>query len=311
MTPEPDTLRLVAGDALAGKRLDAALSSLLPGASLRLRRRLIETGRATLDGATARPGARVRVGQVLEVPEVPELRGEGADGGPQGAIAPGVTIIKRSADYAAMAKPCGVHSAALRGGGGPSVEAALPALFPGERPVLLNRLDRETSGFVLAAFGKGAAARFRELERAGAVEKEYLAVVRGRLAAGVVIAAAIDMADRARVRVLPEQNPDPARRTAVTPLGHDPATGSTLVRVVIHRGARHQIRAHLAHAGFPIMGDGLYGDGRQGQSPHGRLMLHHRAISFEGFAARLEPGADWPDELRPGAQAMPFSSGST
>ncbi|MBU1247724.1 MAG: RluA family pseudouridine synthase, partial [Proteobacteria bacterium] len=59
--------------------------------------------------------------------------------------------------------------------------------------------------------------------------------------------------------------------------------GTTFVRAIIARGARHQIRAHLAAAGHPIVGDALYGTAGE------RLCLYHTALDFPGFSVRLDP----------------------
>lgn len=256
-----------------GMRLDRVLSELSPGASLRHRRRLVEQQRVLVDGTVRAPGYKVRAGEVvrLALPGKPEAPA-------------GVRVVSEQGEYAAVSKPAGVHSADVAGSSEPNVERLLPELFPVRTPLLLNRLDGPTSGFLLVAFSGPAAERFRELERAGAVEKEYLAVVRGELAGQRVVAARLDMAYRQRVRVLGEEDPDPARHTRLTPLSHDPAAATTLVRAVIRRGARHQIRAHLAGIGHPIVGDDLYGDGESGP-----LLLHHRRVEFEGFCAELEP----------------------
>ncbi|MGE4292884.1 MAG: pseudouridine synthase [Desulfovibrio sp.] len=254
----------------AGGRLDRTLEALLPDLGLRARRRLAETGRVFLDGKPCGPARKVRAGELLEIVDAVRER----DAEPEGS---GCIALVRQGDFAAVCKPAGLHSVSLAGGGGPSVEALLPGLFPGECPRLLNRLDQGTSGLLLVGFSADAGARFRELEAAGRVEKEYRAV-----AAGTVCAATLknrlDTADRKRTRVLGEADPDPARWTRVEPLEPFPGTAdpATLLRVVIQRGARHQIRAHLAGIGHALLGDALY----EGP-PAARLHLHHRRIRFE------------------------------
>ena len=111
----------------------------------------------------------------------------------------------------------------------------------------------------------------RALEDAGAVEKTYLAVVHGRLDGVLSLGRELDVADRAVTRVLDRDTADPLRRTQVTPVRE--AGGLTLVRCRIAKGARHQIRAHLAAAGHPLVGDPVYGHG-EGE----RLFLHCAAI---------------------------------
>lgn len=290
--------------AQAGQRLDHALVFLLsalglPELGLRARRRLAEAGRALVDGEPRGPAYKVRAGQRLE------LLPEGEEAVP--APAPQLRISARQGGYAALCKPAGLHSAALAGWSGPSVEAALPELFPGERPELLNRLDLGTSGLLLVGFSPAAREHFRSLEAAAQVEKEYRAVALGEVA-GCTLKNRLDTADRKRTRILAEPDPDPARWTHVAPLGAyarhggdgggHAATGAgvgaeeplTLLRVEIKRGARHQIRAHLAGAGHPLLGDALYG----GPAAE-RLYLQHVRIRFMTqaglFEAEMEP--DW------------------
>lgn len=262
-----------------GARLDRALEPFLPDAGLRQRRRLIDTGRVLLEGRPAQPGVKVRQGQRLTL-----LPGQDA---PARSVA--VPIAARTADYAALNKPAGLHSAALAGGGGQSLEAMLPALFPGITPRLLNRLDYLTSGLVLVALNVRAAKVFAAIKPADMV-KEYLAVVRGRLDEPLELKRKLDSADRKDTRVLGRLDPEPRNWTLVWP--EAALSGErTLVRVRIQAGARHQIRAHLAAAGLPIVGDPLYGEAEE----DGRLLLHHRLLEFPGFKARREP--PWQGEL--------------
>ncbi|MGE4552181.1 MAG: pseudouridine synthase family protein [Desulfovibrionaceae bacterium] len=282
-----------------GARLDAALAALCPGLGLRGRRRLIESGRVLVDGRPARPGLRVRAGQELALrPEpMPDSVSESApEFGPDSVPIPGLRVVCEVDGLAAVYKPAGLHSAALAGGGGASAEAGLAALFPGRSPRLLNRLDRDTSGLLLAALTPDAAARWRAAEDAGAVEKTYLAVAAGDVSGPLALNRRLDTADRKRTRVLAEADPDPLRRTLVRPLvrslTHPPEAGVTVLEVVIFKGARHQIRAQLAAAGHPLLGDALYGG-----PPAPRLFLHHGRARLPGFAAeaRPDPAADaWP-----------------
>jgi len=167
----------------------------------------------------------------------------------------------------------------------------------------------------LGALDEASARRFRSLEDLGAVDKRYLAVVAGNCVQPMLLAWALDMADRATVKVLDEHARDELRFTSVRPLAHriltpgaaSPAMpanehgeacpaetcpgrelGLTLVEARIAKGARHQIRAHLARAGYPILGDSRYG----GPAWPG-LRLHHWSSTFAGFEVRALP--QWPE----------------
>ncbi len=263
-----------------GERLDRALELLLPGSGLRLRRRVIESGRVLLDGRAATAGRKVRQGQLLEL--LP---------GAVEQAAPELAIATRTDAYAAVIKPAGLHSAAICGSSEPSVEALLPELFPGETPVLLNRLDRETSGLLLVALTPKAQRAYANLDPR-AVTKEYDAVVRGELDEELSLRFILDTDDRKRTRVVAKLNPDDTGWTRVRPVAKF-SNGLTQLRVAIVSGARHQIRAHLAFAGLPIVGDALYGDGSDGAGGAPRMYLHHGRIAFPGFAATCRP--DWAD----------------
>ncbi|MGE4424182.1 MAG: pseudouridine synthase [Pseudodesulfovibrio sp.] len=259
-----------------GSRLDRALEAAMPGSGLRLRRRLCEEGRVLVDGRARKPGYKVRTGQSVEIEEVRAMTT---------ADELGLRIVKLADGFAAVNKPGRVHSAAISGKDEPSAEGVLADLFPGRNPVLLNRLDYLTSGLLLVALTPEAREAYLEYEDDGAIKKFYLARVQGRLDGIVSVRNRLDTDDRKKTRVLAESDPDSRRWTGVTALSHDNAAGTSLVRCLIMKGARHQIRAHLSSIGHPIIGDPLYGEG---DSPRG-LMLQHQRIEMPGFQAEAIP----------------------
>ncbi len=226
-----------------GARLDQALLLLLPDSSLRARRRAWEEGAVLVDGRPRSKGFRVAAGQRLE------MRGEQA----RDALPLGARVLEVQGGYAALFKPHGLHSAAIAGRDNASLERLLPGLLPGENAVLLNRLDRLTSGIVLAALSPEAATRYYQLEDAGQVTKEYSARVRGCLEWPVTVKNALDIENTKKTKILPREDESPLRWTRVEPVDYDAEKDQTLVRAVIHKGARHQIRAHLAHILLPIV----------------------------------------------------------
>lgn len=268
-----------------GLRLDQALALLTPGLGRRGRLRLLQEFDVLVDGRPQPKGFRVQQGQSLS------LRPRGS---PQATseFAPELElrVLTQDKAFAALFKPECMDSASLAGKtASPSVESLLPKLFPGRDPKLCNRLDRPTAGILLVGFGQEMAARYRELENAGLVDKRYLALVHGRLESEITLHNALDTARRSVTRVLDSPAP-PERWTQATPLEHRLVDGgpATLVQARIRKGARHQIRAHLAHAGRPIVGDTLYGLG-EGE---GRLHLLHAALRMPGFEATCAP--HWP-----------------
>ncbi len=276
-----------------GARMDEAALLVMPGTSLRQRRRAVEQGDVRLDGLRAAKGRKVRSGQTVAL--------AGGEARAADAAAVGVSLLCLRSGLAALFKPAGVHSAAIAGRDNVSVQRLLPQLLPdlpeGCEPRLLNRLDNPTSGIVMAALSDDAARAYAEAENGGHVVKEYLALVRGCLEYPCTVQNALDTAGTRKTRVLPDVNPDALRHTQVEPVRYEEATDTTLVRAVIRKGARHQIRAHLAHVGHPIVGDALYGGG-----PGDVLHLHHARLTLPGFCVTCDPpwdkghrGAVWVD----------------
>jgi 23S rRNA pseudouridine1911/1915/1917 synthase len=251
----------------AGHRLDHVLRARL-GVGLRGARRLIERGAVTLDGRREAAARRVREGQVLVV------LGEKT---PNPQNMPVISVLGSVQGFAGLVKPAGLHTAALVGGGA-SLEAMLPELL-GEGWRLVNRLDLPTRGIVVAAQDAAREALFRGMENAGDVVKYYLARVAGYVGEGMTIRAPLDVADRARVRTLPGEDPDPLRWCHVEPVSHDPGADESLVRVIIHKGARHQVRVHLASVGHPLVGDAVYGE----SAAESGFYLHHFRIRSARF----------------------------
>ncbi len=274
--------RLVVPGELAGRRLDRVLGLAFPGLGARRLRRVFLENEVLVDGVARPPAFKVRAGAVVGWRPL-----DGATVRADAGLLPGVRVVSEGPDYGAVFKPGGLSTASVGPGGGACLEDRLPELFPGRRAIMLGRLDRLTSGIVAVAFDERAVERFREAEDRGLVEKTYLAVVHGLISGPLAVENALDTARRKKTRVL-DRPAEALRHTRIAPLGCDAGTGLTLVRAVIMKGARHQIRAHLASLGHPILGDTLYG---RAQKEEGPLFLHHIRIMFPGFAAVSSP--DW------------------
>ena len=142
-------------------------------------------------------------------------------------------------------------------------------------PGLVSRLDKDTSGVLLVALSPGAHARIQRDAHAGRVTKEYLAIVRGTPdPPDGVISAPLrrDPADRRRVVVDQEGAPSETRYRVV-----GSRDGWSRVACELVTGRTHQIRVHLAWRGWPIVGDGTYGE------PDARIArqaLHASRITF-------------------------------
>ena len=276
------------------------------GMGLRGWRRVCETGQVLLDGRPGSPARKVRTGQCVAVCPAPAAVSGFSGSGP-------LRLIAQSEDLAAVFKPAGLHSARLAGGGVVNAEAMLAApdspvaaapADPTFVPCLLNRLDQLTSGLLLLARSPQGRTLWLRAERAGLIDKTYLALVEGHFSGPLCIRQALDTNNRAVTRVLDREDSDPLRHTGVEPLGIV-ASGQarslfpgaeppdvTLVRCRIRMGARHQIRAHLAAAGHPLCGDSLYGG-----APAAGPLLHHARLRMPEFFAFCPP--PWLDALPP------------
>lgn len=318
----------------AGQRLDRVLERLTPDMGLRGRRRLCAEGRVLVNGAPGREAYKVRPGDALllvcgAAPEEP------GGGGGRGGLS--VRLVARGAHLAALDKPAGLHSEALAGKAADSVQARLPVLLPAcpQPPRLLNRLDFPTSGLVLAALDREGEEQWRLAQDGGRTEKRYLALLEGELEGGRLLRQRLALKGRERVLVELAAHPDVRRHTRLMPLAVLPAEevlaalapevkdlvwnslGSapdkiTLAGCLILKGARHQIRAHAAAAGFPLLGDRRYGARWRCDNPAGpaessvvpeneRFFLHHGRVSVPGFTAWLVPA--WLERLSGAAQA--------
>jgi 23S rRNA-/tRNA-specific pseudouridylate synthase len=144
---------------------------------------------------------------------------------------------------------------------------------------LLTRLDYTTSGVVPAALTKEALDFFSREREKGEIRKAYYCLVSGRFDEKRTLSFRVDAEGGETVRVRTEdRDPDPSRWTTVTPVRREGSV--TLLRAEISRGKRHQIRAHLAAAGFPVVGDRKYGAVPPEGAGRTRLMLHAADVTF-------------------------------
>ena len=236
------------------------------------------------------PGLKLRAGQEIII--LPD---------PEGAALPedAPSLVYKDGGIAALYKPAGMHTAALAGSLSPSLETLLGDLLPSEEEGyasrLLNRLDAPTSGLVLASCTDDGERRWYRAERIGNTDKLYLALIEGQPLYDFTVSRRLDTDTRNKTRVRHTDDPDPVRHTDVTLLApltagdvpclvesDDPDAPLMLVGCRIRKGARHQIRAHLAAAGHPLAGDSLYG--AELSCPSG-FLLHHGRVSLPDFQA--------------------------
>jgi 23S rRNA pseudouridine1911/1915/1917 synthase len=240
--------------------------------------KLISDGRLTADGIAVKSNSILGGGAALELRIPPPTPAE-----PIAQPEIEVPVVYEDADLLIVDKPAGlvVHPSAghaegtlvnaLLGRGEPLAPGGIAGV---QRPGIVHRLDRDTSGLLMVARSDAAQASLQAQLKARRVKKTYLALVHGSVAAAVG-------------RIEAPIGRDHGRRTrmAVTPDGRPSTTGYrvrerfpawTLLELDLVTGRTHQIRVHLEAIGHPVAGDPVYGTGasRRGPDGLGRLFLH-------------------------------------
>ena len=265
-----------------GVRLDRFLRNRFPGVPSRSVRFAIEGGAVRVGGAASPKGRILREGETVTVASL----AEGADWFPVPSDLPGASVAYEDAHVAVLCKPHDVHTEPQRPLEAGTLAGYLRKLHPEAAEIspapgltLLTRLDFATSGAVPAALTTQAWTFLRHEREMGAIGKRYLCLVEGDVPEPIPIDYTIDSGGGGTVRVRDSADPDPCRWTWIEPLG-SAGPGRTLVRATISRGKRHQIRAHLAAAGHPIVGDRRYAAVPPEGPGKARLMLHAEEVTF-------------------------------
>jgi len=259
------------------RRLDAFLASCLSHLSRRTIQELIDTGQVLISGRKGKKGWRLIAGEEVFIlqPPAPYLQ-------PNPSLP--VRLLYTDEDLVILDKPAGTPSHALRYTETNTAANFLVAHFPelaqvGKSPLeagLAHRLDTATSGLLVATRNTHAYAFLRKQFTQHKVYKEYLTLVEGRVAQAGNITLSLTSSGRHGSRVFPA-SPRWGEETMThyTPL--KTFSDFTLLRVTISTGVRHQIRAHLATIGHPIVGDTLYG---KPTIPFPRLFLHASVLEL-------------------------------
>ena len=291
-------LEFEVGAAEDGRRLDLIASERLPDISRSEAARRVEAGFVLLDGRVRRPGHRCRPGQrvLVRAPgdgRAPRFGAPGEDDPLSPEPVP-LAVIHEDPWLVVIDKPAGLvvhpgpgHRQGTLANGLIHRYPEIARVGPPGRPGLVHRLDRGTSGVLVAARTEPARLRLAEAFAERQVEKQYLAVVMGRFGEQRRIDEPIgrDPKHGQRYRCRGRHARD--AETEAWPLEELPLT--TFVGLRLHTGRTHQARVHLAHAGHPIAGDVMYGPGapRRGGGQAGaalrrleRPALHAAEIAF-------------------------------
>ncbi len=262
-----------------GARLDRLLADALPDISRSRIKPLIKGGMVTLTGVTITdPSRRVQPGESYEI-HVPEAE----EGDPEGEDIP-LDILYEDEHLIVVNKPAGmvVHPAAGNWSG-TLVNAllhhcrdSLSGIGGVKRPGIVHRIDKETSGLLVAAKNDAAHQGLAALFAAHDIERRYKAVVWGRL-----------YPPTGEIEGSIGRDPHNRKRMAMVTKGGKPALTryrleenfsdiAALVTCELETGRTHQIRVHMAHIGHPLLGDPLYS--RQKKSRVSALEESHQAV---------------------------------
>jgi 23S rRNA pseudouridine955/2504/2580 synthase len=278
---------LSVADGEDGVRLDRWFKRRWPHLNHIAIQKLARSGQIRVDGARAKPDTRLHAGALIRVPPLPDAPAEGEKPGLSArdvAYAKSL-VLYEDEEVLALNKP---HGLAVQGGTKTvkHVDRLLSAWGEGlERPRLVHRLDRDTSGVLLLGKTPGAAARLSGAFAKRRVKKIYWAIVCGnpKPAEGVIELHLMKKGVGDRELVVPA---DPKA------LGAEPAESEyvTLARAAHraawmalqpHTGRTHQLRAHMLAIGHPILGDPKYGDEASAPLSEGlKLQLHARRLEL-------------------------------
>ena len=294
MTSEIRTFTVVDDD--DGIRLDRWFKRHLPDVSFNLVSRWARTGQLRVDGKRATPGDRLETGQTLRVPPAEAAPAEGPGARPKRIVEPLTEdeaafvqemVLAKGRDWFMLNKPPGLATQ-----GGTKTVQHLDRLLDGladeagQRPKLVHRLDKDTSGVLLVARSARAAGHFAKAFSGRTARKVYWALITGVPSAeeGVIDAPLAKQPGTGGEKMhVDEENGLPAktRYRLVDRAGNRAAW----VELQPLTGRTHQLRAHMAAIGHPIVGDAKYGgaDAFLTGGISRKLHLHARRLKIDGL----------------------------
>jgi len=304
---KPQRVVVVAREA-AGGRLDRFVAGVM-GVSRAEAQRWIEAECVLVEGAGAGSSTKVREGQAVEVRP---MVAQATAAKPEGDVR--FDVLYADEDVVVVNKPPGLVVHPARGHAGGTLVNGLLArgyfrreeLGDDERPGIVHRLDKGTSGVLVVARTAEAREKLKAQFQAHSIERAYEAIVVGE-ARGGTHATLHGRHPRDRMRFTSRVRTGKRAVTHVRVLGR--LDGATHVECTLETGRTHQIRVHLAESGTPVLGDPLYGKPprdhrlREVAEKLGHQALHARVLGFvhprTGKQMRFEapPPADFAEAL--------------
>jgi 23S rRNA pseudouridine955/2504/2580 synthase len=294
--PSDNVRTFTVGEDDDGIRLDRWFKRHLPDVSFNLVSRWARTGQLRVDGKRATPGDRLATGQVLRVPPAEAAPAEGPGARPKRIVEPLTDdeaefiremVIAKGRDWYVLNKPPGLATQ-----GGTKTVQHLDRLLDGlvndegQRPKLVHRLDKDTSGVLLVARSARAAGHFAKAFSGRTARKVYWALITGVPSAdeGLIDAPLAKQPGTGGEKMhVDEENglPSRTRYRLIERAGNRAAW----VELQPLTGRTHQLRAHMAAIGHPIVGDAKYGgaDAFLTGGISRKMHLHARRLKVDGL----------------------------
>ncbi len=281
-----------------GERLDRLIASRVPDVSRSYAQTLMKAGDVLVNGEVAKPARRIHTGDRVEVflPPVEPLEEPSPEYIP-------VPIVYEDDDVIIFDKPPGLVTHPAPGHEHGTLVNAVKAIRPdlplnsSDRPGVVHRLDKDTSGLIVIAKNERARLHLLRQWQQRDVVKRYIALVYGAI-----------REEEGTVDAPIGRDPNNRKRMAVVAGGRPAVThfkvrerfrDATLLDVLIETGRTHQIRVHMAFIGHPVVGDELYGK-RPFRVPVPRQFLHAAYLKFQlpGSSRPIEVETPLPPDLQ-------------
>ena len=259
--------------AAEGQRIDASIRRFLPEIPPHVLRQSFQRRDVKLDGKRVKPDARVSAGQLVQVYCMEPA-------------APAIDVVYEDDDVLLINKRAGVSVEPDDKGGISLAELAHKYLLtrdpaaPAPRPC--HRLDNQTCGLIVFAKNERAEEILLQAFRERTMDKRYICLVRGMMKPPAATCKAYLLKDAQAARVTILDHPVPGAKSIST--AYETLESGPISRLRVHllTGRTHQIRAHLAALGHPLLGDDVYGDRAFNRLNHARrLMLCAASITLE------------------------------